>query len=35
MPYKLAPYHGDTLAVPQTVLAHLAQADGDTVRAAL
>lgn len=35
MPYKLAPCHGDTLAVPQTVLAHLAQADGDTVRAAL
>lgn len=35
MAYKLAPYHGDTLAVPQIVLAHLAQADGDTVRAAL
>lgn len=35
MAYKLAPYHGDTLAVPQLVLAHLAQADGDTVRVAL
>lgn len=35
MPYKLAAYHGDTLAVPQIVLTHLAQADGDTVRTAL
>ena len=35
MPYKLAPYNGDTLAVPQIVLTHLAQADGDTVRTAL
>ena len=35
MPYKLAPYNGDTLAVPQIVLTHLPQADGDTVRTAL
>ena len=35
MPYKLAEYHGDTLAVPQLVLSHLAQTDGDTIRAAL
>lgn len=35
MPYKLAPYNGDVLAVPQIVLTHLAQADGDTVRTAL
>ena len=35
MAYKLAPYNGDTLAVPQIVIAHLAQADGDTVRTAL
>lgn len=35
MGYKLVPYNGDTLAVPQLVLTHLAQADGDTVRAAL
>lgn len=35
MGYTLAPYNGDTLAVPQVVLAHLSQADGDTVRAAL
>ena len=35
MPYKLAPYNGDTLPVPQIVLTHLPQADGDTVRTAL
>ena len=35
MGYQLAPYKGDTLAVPQIVLAHLAQTDGDTIRAAL
>ena len=35
MPYKLAPYNGDMLAVPQIVLTHLPQADGDTVRTAL
>ena len=35
MGYKLAEYHGDTLAVPQLVFAHLRQTDGDTVRAAL
>ena len=35
MAYTLAPYNGDTLPVPQIVLTHLAQADGDTVRTAL
>lgn len=35
MVYQLAAYSGDTLAVPQTVLRHLAQADGDAVRVAL
>lgn len=35
MPYKLAEYHGDTLAVPQLVVSHLTQTDGDTIRAAL
>lgn len=35
MAYKLAAYNGDTLPVPQIVLTHLAQADGDTVRTAL
>lgn len=35
MAYKLAEYNGDTLPVPQIVLTHLAQADGDTVRVAL
>lgn len=35
MPYKPAPYNGDTVAVPQIVFTHLAQADGDTVRTAL
>lgn len=35
MAYKLAPFQGDTLAVPQLVLAHLPRADGDTVRVAL
>ena len=35
MGYKLVPYNGDTVAVPQLVFTHLAQADGDTVRAAL
>lgn len=35
MGYKLAANNGDTLAVPQLVLTHLAQTDGDTIRAAL
>ncbi len=35
MAYRLAEYKGDTLPVPQIVLTHLAQADGDTVRVAL
>ena len=35
MAYKLAEWQGDTLAVPQVVLSHLTQADGDTIRAAL
>ena len=35
MPYKLAEYHGDTLAVPQLLVSHLTQTDGDTIRAAL
>lgn len=35
MAYKLAEYNGDTLPVPQIVLTHLAQADGDTIRVAL
>lgn len=35
MPYQLAAYNGDTVAVPQIVFTHLAQADGDTVRTAL
>lgn len=35
MGYKLAANNGDTLAVPQLVLAHLTQTDGDTIRAAL
>lgn len=35
MGYKLAAVHGDTLAVPQIVVSHLKQADGDTVRVAL
>lgn len=35
MGYKLVPYNGDTVAVPQLVFTHLTQADGDTVRAAL
>ena len=35
MPYKLAEYHGDPLAVPQLVVSHLTQTDGDTIRAAL
>ena len=35
MVYQLAACSGDTLAVPQTVLRHLAQADGDAVRVAL
>ena len=35
MPYKLAEYHGDTLTVPQLVVSHLTQTDGDTIRAAL
>lgn len=35
MGYKLAEQSGDSLAVPQVVLSHLAQADGDAVRVAL
>lgn len=35
MGYKLVPYNGDTVAVPQLVFTHLAQAGGDTIRAAL
>ena len=35
MGYKLAANNGDTLAVPQLVLAHLTKTDGDTIRAAL
>lgn len=35
MPYKVATYNGDMVAVPQIVFTHLAQADGDTVRVAL
>ena len=35
MGYKLAASNGDTLAVPQLVLTHLTQPDGDTIRAAL
>ena len=35
MAYKLAELHGDTVAVPQLVLARLTQTDGNTMRAAL
>lgn len=35
MAYQLIPQSGDTLAVPQLVMAHLARTDGDTVRVAL
>lgn len=35
MAYKLAEQHGDSIAVPQLVMAHLARTDGDTVRVAL
>ena len=35
MGYRLAGNTGDTLAVPQLVLTHLRQTDGDTIRAAL
>ena len=35
MGYKVATCNGDTLAVPQLVLTHLTQTDGDTIRAAL
>ena len=35
MGYRLADNNGDTLAVPQLVLTHLCQTDGDTIRAAL
>lgn len=35
MGYQVKPYNGDTLPVPEIVLKHLAQADGDTVRTAL
>lgn len=35
MPYQPVPYNGDTVAVPQIVFTHLAQADGNTVRTAL
>ncbi len=35
MGYRLVEQSGDTLAVPQLVLRHLAQTDGDTIRVAL
>lgn len=35
MGYRLAEQSGDTLAVPQLVLRHLGQTDGDTIRVAL
>ena len=35
MGYRLVPYNGDTVAVPQLVFTHLTQTDGNTVRAAL
>ncbi|MGN0983864.1 MAG: DnaD domain protein [Gemmiger sp.] len=35
MGYQLAEQSGDSLAVPQVVVSHLAQADGDAVRVAL
>lgn len=35
MAYKLAETGGETTAVPQVVMAHLARADGDAVRVAL
>lgn len=35
MAYRLVEQSGDTLAVPQLVLRHLARTDGDTVRVAL
>lgn len=35
MGYRVKAYNGDTLPVPEIVLKHLAQADGDTVRTAL
>ena len=35
MEYRLAECCGDSVAVPQVVFSHLAQADGDTVRVAL
>ncbi len=35
MAYKLAEQNGDSTAVPQVVMAHVARADGDTVRVAL
>ena len=35
MAYKLAEQHGDSTAVPQLVMAHVARTDGDTVRVAL
>lgn len=31
MGYRLADNTGDTLAVPQLVLTHLCQTDGDTI----
>lgn len=35
MAYKLTPQTGDTTAIPQLVMAHLARTDGDTIRVAL
>lgn len=35
MAYVLVPQNGDSTAVPQIVMAHVARADGDTVRVAL
>ena len=35
MGYRLVPYNGDTVAVPQLVFTHLTQTDGNTVCAAL
>ncbi len=35
MAYKLLPQTGDSTAVPQVVMAHVARTDGDTVRVAL
>ena len=35
MGYRLAEQNGESVAVPRLVFAHLARADGDTIRAAL